>query len=295
MEMQMPEGAALYVVATPIGNLGDLSPRALEVLRAVDLIAAEDTRVTMKLCSHFDIHTPLVSNHQHNEENSGPRIAARMQAEGLKAALVTDAGTPAISDPGTYLVRACAERGIPVYAVAGPTAMGAAVSVSGFDFHDFTFYGFLPRDKGALEEKLRRMPCASEGAVVHESPFRVKDLMAAVLRVLPEAGVSLSCDLTKLHELTVRGSPAEVLAALEENDKSEKGEYCLVLDLRSCKTEDETPKTEASLEGQLLEMCFQGLDLRVARESLIQKGYRKNAVYASAVAVKKFLEAQDNG
>ncbi|MBQ8137119.1 MAG: 16S rRNA (cytidine(1402)-2'-O)-methyltransferase [Clostridia bacterium] len=290
MEMRMPEGAALYVVATPIGNLGDLSPRALEVLKSVDLIAAEDTRVTMKLCSHFDIHTPLVSNHQHNEENAGPRIAERMLAEGLKAALVTDAGTPAISDPGTYLVRACVERGIPVYAVAGPTAMAAAVSVSGFDFHEFTFYGFLPRDRSALEEKLRRMPGATEGAVVHESPFRVKELMAAVVRVLPEARVSLSCDLTKLHELTLRGTPAEVLEALEKNDKSEKGEYCMVLDLRLCKAESEAPKTEASLEGQLLEMCFQGLALREAKESLIAKGYRKNAVYAAAVSVKAFLE-----
>ena len=290
MEMAMPEGAALYVVATPIGNLGDLSPRALEILKKVDMIAAEDTRVTMKLTSHFDIHTPLVSNHQHNEENAGPRIAEKMLAQGLKAALVTDAGTPAISDPGTELVRACAERNIPVFAVAGPTAMAAAVSVSGFDFHDFTFYGFLPRERSVLEEKLRRFPLAGEGAVVHESPYRIKDLIAAVKRVLPEAKLSLSCDLTKLHELTLRGTPSEVCRMLEENEKSEKGEYCLVMDLRSCPKETEKPTVSASVEGQLLEMLFEGMDLRDAREKLVRQGLRKNVVYAAAVRVKNWLE-----
>ena len=144
--------SALYVVATPIGNLGDMSPRAVETLRSVDLIAAEDTRVTMKLLNHFDIHTPLVSCHRHNEENMGPKICERMLREELDCALVTDAGTPAVSDPGTYLVKACAENGIPVYAVAGPSAMAAALSVSGFDLREFTFFGFLPRERKDLEE-----------------------------------------------------------------------------------------------------------------------------------------------
>ena len=290
MEMSRPEGAALYVVATPIGNLGDFSPRALEVLKNVDMIAAEDTRVTMKLTSHFDIHTPLISNHQHNEENVGPRLADRMLAKGLKMALVTDAGTPAISDPGTDLVRSCAERGIPVYAVAGPSAMAAAVSVSGFDFRSFTFYGFLPREKAALEEKLRAMPGAGEGAVVHESPYRVKELITAVERVLPNARLSLSCDLTKLHELTLRGTPSEIRQMLEANEKSEKGEYCLVMDLRNCPAEEKQPESKASIEGQLLELLFDGADLREAKEELVRRGLRKNAVYAASVRVKDWLE-----
>ena len=140
--------STLYVVATPIGNLGDMSPRAVETLKNVSLIAAEDTRVTRKLTAHFGIDTPLISCHQHNERGRGAEIVERMVNEGISVAVVTDAGTPAISDPGTEIVRAAVEAGIPVVAVAGPTAMAAAVSVSGFDFSSFTFYGFLPRQAG---------------------------------------------------------------------------------------------------------------------------------------------------
>ena len=145
----------LYVVATPIGNLGDMSPRAVETLKNVQLIAAEDTRVTMKLTSHFDIHTPLTSCHRHNEAGKAQEIVSRMLEEGIDVALVTDAGTPGVSDPGMILTRLCAEAGIPVVAVPGPTALAAALSVSGFDVTEFTFYGFLPREKKPLEEKLK--------------------------------------------------------------------------------------------------------------------------------------------
>ena len=128
----------LYVVATPIGNLSDMSPRAIETLKNVDLICAEDTRVTKKLTNHFGIDTPLISCHQHNEKSRGDEITNRMLEENLDVAVVTDAGTPAISDPGTEIVRLAAEKGIPVAAVAGPSACIAAVSVSGFDFSAFT-------------------------------------------------------------------------------------------------------------------------------------------------------------
>ena len=134
--------STLYVVATPIGNLSDMSPHAVETLKSVALIAAEDTRVTKKLTNHFGIETPLISCHQHNEKDRATEIVQRMLSEDMDVAVVTDAGTPAISDPGTELVRAAAEAGIPVIAVAGPTAFAAAVSVSGFDFSSFTFYGF---------------------------------------------------------------------------------------------------------------------------------------------------------
>ena len=192
--------STLYVVATPIGNLGDMSPRAVETLKKVGLIAAEDTRVTMKLTAHFDIHTPLVSCHQHNERDKSQSIVERMLSEDMDVALVTDAGTPAISDPGTFLVRRCAEAGIPVMAVAGPSAMAAAMSVSGFDCTEFTFYGFLPRQKNELREKLKDMARCSACAIVHESPYRVRELTETIAETLPEARVSASCDLTKLHE-----------------------------------------------------------------------------------------------
>ncbi len=282
--------SVLYVVATPIGNLGDMSPRALETLRGADLIAAEDTRVTLKLLNHFDIHTRLVSCHQHNEENLAPQLADRIAAENLTAALVTDAGTPAISDPGTCLVKACAERGIPVYAVPGPTAMASALSVSGLDLREFAFYGFLPREKKDLMDKLGSFPARCRGAVFHESPYRIKDTLRAVCEALPKARVSVSCDLTKLHELTLRGTPAEVLTALEDNEKSEKGEYCVVMDLSDCEAREEKRDPGVSLEARLMERLLQGMDLRQAKEALTSEGEKKNAVYAASIRVKEWLE-----
>ena len=280
----------LYVVATPIGNLGDMSPRAVETLKSVQLIAAEDTRVTMKLTAHFDIHTPLTSCHRHNEAGKAQEIVSRMLGEGIDVALVTDAGTPGVSDPGMILTRLCAEAGIPVVAVPGPTALAAALSVSGFDVTEFTFYGFLPREKKPLEEKLKSM-IGGQAAIVHESPFRVIALMEAVARVLPEARVSASCDLSKLHELTLRGTPAEVLERLKANEKTEKGEYCIVLDLRQVPVpQKETSHTEMKPELRLLDLMLDGLSLREARERLQAEGLRKNELYAAALRVKELTE-----
>ena len=176
----------LYVVATPIGNRSDISPRALETLRGADRIAAEDTRVTRALLNHFDISTPCVSNHQHNEESRAQPLVERMLTEDLTVAVVTDAGTPCISDPGCVLVREAAAAGIEVLAVPGPTAMASAISVSGFDAREFAFYGFLPRQKKELREKL--LAIARTGvpvAVVHESPHRVIDLVRVICDTLP--------------------------------------------------------------------------------------------------------------
>ncbi len=279
----------LYVVATPIGNLSDMSPRAVDTLRGVSLIAAEDTRVTMKLLSHFDIHTPMTSCHRHNEQSKAQAIIDRMVVEQIDVALVTDAGTPAISDPGTALVRLAAERGIPVLAVAGPSAMAAAMSVSGFDLPSFTFYGFLPREKKALADKLLDIARHSEGAILHESPYRVIDLMRVLAQTLPGALVSASCDLTKLHELTLRGTANEVLAALEANEKSEKGEYCIVLDLRGVSLPEPSVKPDISLEARLFELLLQGIPLRDAQKTLVDSGEKKNAVYAAALRVKGYV------
>lgn len=280
----------LFVVATPIGNLSDMSPRAIETLKNAALIAAEDTRVTRKLTTHFGIDTPLISCHQHNERGRSGEIVARMLAEEIDVALVTDAGTPAISDPGTELVRAVAEAGLPVLAVSGPSACVSAVSVSGFDFPAFTFYGFLPREKKELQEKLLEIGRKGEGAVFHESPHRVKALVAAIGETLPGARLSVSCDLTKLHELTIRGTAAEILSALEQNEKSEKGEYCLVCDLRDVSLPAEKPAVQASLEAQLFEGLLDGLSMRDAMKELVEKGEKKNAVYAASLRIKEFLE-----
>ena len=280
----------LYVVATPIGNLSDMSPHAVETLKSVALIAAEDTRVTKKLTNHFGIETPLISCHQHNEKGRAPEIVRRMLDEDLDVAVVTDAGTPAISDPGTELVRAAAEVGIPVIAVAGPTAFAAAVSVSGFDFSSFTFYGFLPRESKELKEKLEDIGRKSEGAIFHESPHRIKTLVAAIADTLPGAELSVSCDLTKLHELTLRGKPEDILTALEANEKSEKGEYCVVADLRGVTLPEEKPIVQASLEARIFDLVLNGASLRDAVEALVEQGEKKNAVKAASLRVKDWIE-----
>lgn len=282
--------STLYVVATPIGNLSDMSPRAIETLKNVSLICAEDTRVTKKLTNHFGIDTPLISCHQHNEKGRGQEITDRMLAEDIDVAVVTDAGTPAISDPGTEIVRIAAEKGIPVMAIAGPTAFAAAVSVSGFDFSSFTFYGFLPRENKELKEKLIDIGRKSEGAIFHESPYRVKNLVAMIGETLPGARLSVSCDLTKLHELTIRGTPEEVLAMLEANEKSEKGEYCLVADLRGVQLPEEKPVIQASLEARIFDLLLQDVSIRDAVEQLVSEGEKKNAVKAASLKVKELLD-----
>lgn len=281
----------LYVVATPIGNLGDMTPRAIETLKNVSLIAAEDTRVTQKLLSAFDIHTPLTSCHEHNERSKAVQIVERMLAEGIDVAVTTDAGTPCISDPGSILTAEAIKAGVEVLAVPGPTAMASALSVSGLDVTEFTFFGFLPRQKNELKEKLLDMARRSKVGVVHESPHRIIDLLQAVQEVLPNTLVSASCDLTKKYEKTVRGTVSAVLAELEANPKAEKGEYCIAFQWAA---EDipqpEKAKSELSLEAQLFDGLVRGLSMRDAVDELVAKGERKNAVKAASLNVKNMLE-----
>lgn len=284
----------LYVVATPIGNLQDMSPRAVETLRSVALIAAEDTRVTKKLLNVFQLETPLTSCHQHNEEGKGAWLADKMLAENIDVALTTDAGTPCVSDPGYGLVKAAVERGIEVIPIPGCCAAVAALSVSGFDTREFAFYGFLPREKKDLREKLLSMAKESAVAVVHESPYRVTELVEVISQTLPQCRISASCDLTKLHEKTIRGTAAEVLAELKANPKTEKGEYCLVLDFHDVVLpEEKAPAAEASLEAQLVEQMLSGLSLRDAQSELVMQGVKKNAVKAAALSLKRLFEADE--
>ena len=279
----------LYIVATPIGNLGDMSPRAVDTLKSVDLIAAEDTRHTIKLLNHFQIHTPLTSLHEHNEPAKGQLLVNRMLEEGINMALVTDAGTPAVSDPGAVFVQLAARSGIEVLAVPGPSAAIAALSVSGFDRQSFTFYGFLSRKASELLEQLKHMAGKDEIAILHESPMRFKKLMEAVIEALGDVAVSLSCDITKLHELTLRGSASQVLQALNSNDKAEKGEYVLVLDLFGLEGVKEAAREELALEARLLHWLLAGDDIRSACTRLTLAGERKNAVYAASLKLKDMM------
>lgn len=283
----------LYVVATPIGNLGDMSPRAVETLKKVDLIAAEDTRMTMKLTQHFGIETPLTSCHRHNEFGKAEQLVRRMVEEGISIALVTDAGTPAISDPGTHLVRLAAEAGVEVVAVPGPTAMASAMSVSGIDVSEFTFLGFLPREKKELRAALEDAASRLQAAIIHESPYRVLDTMEVIAEVLPQTYVSVSCDLTKLHELTLRGNVRDVLAQMQANEKTEKGEYCIVLDFRAVPRKEAAQENGLCLEAQLLDALLSGLDMRAASQKLMNAGARKNAVYAATLRLKRMLREEE--
>ena len=283
--------AVLYVVATPIGNLQDLSPRGAETLRNADLIIAEDTRVTMKLCQVFGLKAPLVSCHRHSEDSKAPGLARKILDEDLSAALVTDAGTPCISDPGSELVKACADAGIPVLPVPGCCAGVAAVSVSGYDAREFAFYGFLPREKKDIRAKLEEIARGPRVAILHESPFRITELTEVIGETLPGALLTVCCDLTKLHEKTLRGTPEEVLRELKANEKTEKGEYCVVLDLHGVSLpEPETEAAEWPMEAKLIEEMKQGRTLREAQEALAVKGEKKNAVKQAALTLKKLFE-----
>ena len=283
--------AVLYVVATPIGNLQDLSSRGAETLRNADLIIAEDTRVTMKLCQVFGLKAPLVSCHRHSEDSKAPGLARKILDEDLSAALVTDAGTPCISDPGSELVKACADAGIPVLPVPGCCAGVAAVSVSGYDAREFAFYGFLPREKKDIRAKLEEIARGPRVAILHESPFRITELTEVIAETLPGALLTVCCDLTKLHEKTLRGTPEEVLRELKANEKTEKGEYCVVLDLHGVSLpEPETEAAEWPMEAKLIEEMKQGRTLREAQEALAVKGEKKNAVKQAALTLKKLFE-----
>ena len=220
------ERGALYLVATPIGNLGDLSPRAVEVLRGVDWIAAEDTRHTRGLLARFAVKTPLFSAHAHNERGRAKEIAARL-ARGETGALVVDAGSPAISDPGALIVAGVVAAGGTVRVVPGPSAVIAALSLSGLSTAAFTFAGFLPAKAGARDARLAALLARAETLVVYEAPHRVRATLGALARLAPGRPMAACRELTKQHEEVLRGDPAAVLAQVDE--ERERGEWVLVV------------------------------------------------------------------
>ena len=282
----------LLVVATPIGNLNDLSPRMEEALKSADLIAAEDTRVTMKLLERFELHRPMTSCHRHNEQEKAPALVKRMQDEDLTVALTCDAGTPGISDPGHLLVRACWEAGIPVEPIPGPSAVVTALSASGFDARAFSFYGFLPREKKPLVERLETIRAAGVPVfVLYESPHRVVDLADTIAEMWPVALLCVCSDLTKRFERIYRGRAGDVARALRENPNVEKGEYCLAVDLSEVPPRDEA-RVEAPLSARafLLEKLLDGADAREAKEAAREQGYARNEIYRAMLQIDAWLE-----
>ncbi len=228
----------LYLVATPIGNLGDITLRALETLRAVDLIAAEDTRKTGLLLKHFDIHKPQIAFFEHNEERAGPRILEALQA-GQSVALVTNAGTPGISDPGFTLVRDAIAAGIPVTMIPGPTALIMAVVLSGLPAHSFTFRGFPPRKSGPRRRFLAVDQDSPHTLIFYESPYRLVKFLEDALAVYGDRPAAVTNDLTKLFETVHRGRLSELLAYFRQNEP--RGEYTVVI---AGKGGDDVPVTD---------------------------------------------------
>ena len=270
----------LYLVATPIGNLGDFSPRALETLEAVDFIAAEDTRVSMKLLNHFELRKPLVSYHEHNHVTAGQSILARLLS-GESCALVTDAGTPAISDPGEDLVRLCAENGVPVFAIPGCCAAVNALAVSGLPTGRFTFEGFLTVNRKSRRERLEALKNEERTMIFHEAPHKLlttlEDLSAAFG---PDRRIALCRELTKLHEETRRCTLGEAAAHYAEN--APKGEFVLVV--AGAEPREAAAVTLEDAVAQVLALKAQGVRLKdAAREVAEHTGLSKNELYAAAL------------
>ena len=217
----------LYLVATPIGNLGDITLRALETLRVVDYIASEDTRTTGVLLKYYDIHKPQIAFHEHNEQRAGERLVGLLQM-GATVALVTDAGTPGISDPGYSLVRRAIDTGISVTMIPGPTGLIMAVVLSGLPLHSFTFRGFPPRKSGQRRRFLAVDKESPHTLVFYESPFRLVAFLEDALTVYGDRPAALANDLTKLYENVVRASLTTLLSTVRNTSKL-KGEYIVVI------------------------------------------------------------------
>lgn len=217
----------LYLVATPIGNLGDFTPRAVETLENADFIAAEDTRVSMKLLNHFGVKKPLISYHEHNHVTAGQSVLNRLLA-GESCALMTDAGTPAISDPGEDLVRLCAENGVEVRAIPGCCAAVNALAVSGLPTGRFTFEGFLTVNKKSRREHLNSLREETRTMIFHEAPHKLRTTLNDLMEAFgPDRRISLCRELTKLHEETIRTTLSGAVALYRE--KEPRGEYVLVV------------------------------------------------------------------
>jgi len=217
----------LYLVSTPIGNLGDISQRALETLRSVDYIVSEDTRKTGFLLKHFDIRKPQISFREDNEERALPKILALLQ-EGRSIALVTNAGTPAISDPGFILVRSVLEAGLPLTAIPGPTALVSALILSGLPVHSFTFRGFPPRKPGARRRFLELDVDSPHTLIFYESPYRLQALLADALAVYGDRRAAVANDLTKLFETVYRGDLSDLVKTFQNEPL--RGEYVVVIE-----------------------------------------------------------------
>lgn len=271
----------LYIVSTPIGNLEDITLRALNVLKEVDLIACEDTRTTKKLLSRYQIQKPLTSYHEHNEIEKAKELLSILQ-EGKSIALVTDAGTPGVSDPGFRIVKLASENGVQIFSVPGPSAAVAALSISGLPTSGFTFFGFPPRQKKRLIDYLERLKDYPETLIFYESPRRVIKTLEAAAEVFGERNASLSREITKLYEETLRGKLSEIKELLESRE-SLKGEFTLVIEGNS---QDKGEFDSDTIDDLLLYLKKEGLSLKDAvMQVATDSGVSKSKIYKKALQI----------
>ncbi len=278
-------GGTLYIVGTPIGNLEDLSPRAARIFSEVDFIAAEDTRVTLKLLSHLGIHKPLVSYYEHNRAASGEKILSRLLG-GESCALVTDAGMPAISDPGEDLVRLCAENGVTVTAAPGPSALVTAMAVSGMPSGRFCFEGFLSRAPRSRREHLESLKNEERTMIFYEAPHKLLYTLRDMYACWGNRRLALCRELTKLHEELVR---TDLEHAVEKYSLEEpRGEFVLVIEGAAGEPREDAGEDAVAFARQL---AREGLSLKDAAKQASER-FRtpRNGVYAALLAEKRAAE-----
>ncbi len=269
----------LYVIGTPIGNLGDISPRALETLEKCDFIAAEDTRVTLKLLNHFGIKKPMVSYFEHNKFERGPIIADRLLS-GENGAIVTDAGMPAISDPGEDLVRLCIEKGIKVEAVPGPCAFATALAVSGMPSRRFTFEGFLPTEKSARKAHISSLVGEERTMIFYEAPHKLSATLTDLAAALGNREIAIVRELTKIHEQVIR---IHLCDAAEKYSKEDlKGEIVLIIGGAEHKEEEQMTLEQAIVYAK--ELVEKGeTKTSAAKIAAKESGFKKGDIYKSLI------------
>jgi len=271
----------LYIVSTPIGNLEDITLRALRILKEVDLIAAEDTRRTRQLLSHYGIHKPLLSYHEHNRRMREESLLEELR-KGMSVALVTDAGTPGISDPGEHLVRRAVKESIPLVPIPGPSALVAALSVSGLPTDSFLFYGFLPSKATGRHKLLRSLKERVETLIFYESPKRLPSFLQDASQIFGERRVIVAREMTKVYEEVYRGTISEVLRKLGEEDI--KGEVTIVMEGCTSPAKVEGPSIAEALEHYFYEV---GLPLKEAIACVAEKlQVSKREVYRESLQFK---------
>lgn len=290
--MEEQKTGTLYIVATPIGNSRDMSPRGIQILTDVDIIAAEDTRRSMVLLNKLDIHNKLVSNHKFNEYGKAKYFINEMKS-GKNVAVITDAGTPCISDPGNELIRAAVEEGIRVVGVPGCCAAVNALAISGFDLSSFLFYGFFPRENAERRRLLERIRRGDTRTFAfYESPKRIMELVDFFVEAEADVRMCLCNDMTKLHEMSFRGTPAQVREQLLQKGNYDKGEYAVVVEIAEeyvFNKVEHTVSAEAMLVDAMVSGGVSGKEAVAAVLADPNNSYSKNELKAAALNLKRLF------